>query len=353
MDEHRPPVSIVISIYNGEKFLREAIESILSQTFTDFEVIVIDDGSVDSTPHLLALYEQRDPRILIHRFGGNRGLSAALNFGIRCARGKYIARMDADDISLPYRLEEQVKFMDEHPEIDVLGTAYTLIDESGHHLQTTVFPGNSDILRWSLLFFNPIAHPSTMMRTSTIRKVGGYNTELTSAQDYELWTRVTLAGRLSNLQKVHMLLRLHGERITYKHREQQIAFTNEAKRKYTQVVLDRDIPSEVVNDIRQKPTTARHAVRVASLILDYCNYCSKNAPTPSTIRIMGSALAKSARKVGRFVIYPATWEIGIRWCLLSLRLMVVWFEVVGLRLVETLKDLSQYGGEHGKGFKHE
>src|SRR5512134_3549033 len=103
-----PRVSVVMSVYNGEKYLEEAVESILNQTFRDFEFIVVDDGSSDSTPRLLALYERRDPRVLIYRFDDNRGLSTALNFGIERARGKYIARMDADDISLPNRLQEQV-----------------------------------------------------------------------------------------------------------------------------------------------------------------------------------------------------------------------------------------------------
>ncbi|HLO18487.1 MAG TPA: glycosyltransferase [Anaerolineales bacterium] len=328
-----PRISVLMAVYNGEKYLGEAIESVLNQTFTDFEFIIIDDGSIDSTPALLAHYAQRDPqRILLHTFDRNGGLSAALNFGLQIARGEYIARMDADDISLPGRLEEQTRYMDEHPEICALGTAFTLVDESGSHLRTTVFSSDPDILRWDLLFFNPIAHPSAIIRASTIKEMGGYSTKLTSAQDYELWTRISLAGRLANLEEVHMLLRLHEGRVTNKHRDQQITVTNNAKQQYLRIVLNKEIPSETIDYIRRKPMTAQHAVMTAGLILDYCNYCSQDTQAEIALRIMGSALGKTARKIGRFIIYPITWGIGIRFCLLLERFTVTWFRVAGVIL---------------------
>ncbi len=334
-----PKVSVIMAVKDGEKYLRAAMDSILAQVFTDFEFIVVDDRSTDSSLQIVQQYAQEDARIHVIENDHHAGLSASLNKGICTAQGELIARMDADDISLPHRLEEQAKYMNEHPEIDVLGTGFNLVDEAGNHLRSITFSNDPDILRWDLLFFTPIAHPSAMMRSSIIRKVGGYNTKIASAQDYELWTRVILAGRLSNLEEIHMRLRLHEARVTYKHRDQQIAFTSEAKQKYLQVVLNRNISAEAASAIKKKPITARRAAMAAALILDYCNYCIKGTSTPVAAQIMVSALEKTARKVGRFIIYPATWGIGVRFCLLLLRLMVTWLTTAEVRLAGALKRL--------------
>ena len=124
-----PRISVVMSVHNGEQYLDEAVESILHQTFQDFEFIIVDDGSHDSTPSLLARYQQRDPRIQVHRFEENRGLSSALNLGIRLARGEYIVRMDADDISLPHRFKRQIEYMETHVEVGVCGALTENIGE--------------------------------------------------------------------------------------------------------------------------------------------------------------------------------------------------------------------------------
>lgn len=349
-----PRISVLMSIYNGEQYLREAIESILGQVFSDFDFIIVDDGSMDSSLKIAQRYAQEDARIQIIKNAHNIGLSASLNKALQAAQGEFIARMDADDVSLPHRLEEQAKFMDEHPEIDVLGTGFTFIDEAGNHLRSTVFSSNSDILRWNLLFFNPIAHPSAMMRSATIRKLGGYSIEVANAQDYELWTRVSLMGRLANLEEIHMLLRLHEARVTYKHRAQQISFTNDAKQKYLRALLKRNIPTGAVADLRQKSTTARHAAMTAAVILDYCNHCSKDTPAPVTLQILGPALEKTARKIGRFIVYPATWGIVFRLCALLFRFVVIWFRTkAGLlpRMFERL--LRSKRPDAGAGLRYE
>jgi glycosyltransferase involved in cell wall biosynthesis len=215
-----PRVSVLMSVYNGEQYLKDAIESILSQTFCDFEFIVIDDGSSDSTPDILAHYQQREPRVLAHRFDHNRGLSAALNFGIRLARGEYIARMDADDISLPNRLQEQVGFMDAHPEIGVCGTWVELI--GAIEGQIWKYPTRHEAIHARMLFANTLVHPSVIMRVVSIKENAlQYDEDVRYAQDYELWGRAITSVQFANLDQILLQHRIHAEGTGVKHRQAQ------------------------------------------------------------------------------------------------------------------------------------
>ncbi len=140
-------VSVVMAVHNGEKYLRQAVESILAQTFMDFEFIIVNDGSNDSTDSILGEFASRDKRIIIVQNGKNIGLTRSLNRGLELAHGQLIARMDVDDISFPQRLEAQVDFMESHPEIGILGTAACVIDADGKKGQEIRFPGEHILLR--------------------------------------------------------------------------------------------------------------------------------------------------------------------------------------------------------------
>lgn len=216
-----PRVSVVMAVHNGEKYLAEAIESILDQTFRDFEFIIVDDGSSDSTPRLLAVYEKRDPRLSIHRFDANCGLAAALNFGIQQARGEYIVRMDADDLSLPDRLQEQVAFMDSHPEIGVCGSWVELIgSRNGEEWQ---YPAGHEAIHARSLFENTLVHSSVIMNASLFRKYRlAYDENIRYAQDYELWSRAVSLVRFANLDQVLLRYRLHAQGAGAKHRDEQL-----------------------------------------------------------------------------------------------------------------------------------
>jgi glycosyltransferase involved in cell wall biosynthesis len=327
-----PLVSVVMAVHNGEQFICEAIDSILEQTFKDFEFIVIDDGSTDSTSSILAKYQSRDARIRVKRFDQNQGLTICLNTGIQLARGKYIARMDADDISLPNRLAEQVKHLNEHQEIVALGTAFTFIDEAGTHLKDHVFSDIPEVLKWNLLFSNPISHPTAMMRYSTIKNLNGYNPELIRAQDYDLWWRVGLIGKLGNLQDIHLLLRLHERRVTNKYKNQQLDSARSIKRKYLNIILGRDIPDNVLDNIKGKRTTAQSAAMASGIILDYCHYCADGAASPVRLLIMRQALERALRKIVRFIIYPITWPIWVRLFLLFIQFLALQIKVIFLSL---------------------
>lgn len=193
---HKPTVSVVMSVYNGEKYLRESVESILHQTYMDFEFIIVNDGSVDGTKEILEYYV--DERIvLLHQ--ENIGLTKSLNRGIAVARGKYIARQDADDISKPLRLEKQVAFLEKNPDVGLLGTNFTFIDDNGKLLHNSYLPLDNENLQNRLARICTHCHTSVMIRKEALDKVGGYRDFFKYAQDYDLWLRISEKYKIRNL----------------------------------------------------------------------------------------------------------------------------------------------------------
>ncbi|MCS4223271.1 glycosyltransferase [Salinibacter ruber] len=187
-----------MAVYNERPYLKGAVRSILEQTLADFEFIIVNDGSTDGTKEVLDQFADRDERIrCVHQ--ENRGLIASLNRGLDMARGKYIARMDADDISYERRFEHQVRFLDQNPSVGVLGTQTDIIDDKGQIVDSWDLPTDPNQVAWFLLFGNCFCHPSVMMRSSLIEELGGYSGWARDAEDYELWSRAFLESRLSNL----------------------------------------------------------------------------------------------------------------------------------------------------------
>lgn len=200
-----------MSVYNGEKYLKEAIDSILNQTFVDFEFLIVNDCSVDDSRKILESYN--DDRIKIIDNQKNIGLTKSLNKAINFANGKYIVRMDADDISLPHRLETQVKFMEEYSNIGISGSARIVKRESKKFVYNNKFSKPKDI-KAHLLFGNCLAHPTIIMRKELLDKyMLRYNEEYKYAQDYELWCRAILCFDMANLSEPLLIYREHNEQI--------------------------------------------------------------------------------------------------------------------------------------------
>lgn len=202
-----------MAVYNGEKYVREAIESILNQTFKDFEFILVNDGSTDRTREILESYN--DPRIvLIHQ--GHMGLTRSLNKGIALAKGKYIARQDADDISLPDRLEKQIEFLELHKDIALLGTAAQIIDIRGSYLKTVKYPTDHSSLRIAIKHSNHFWHGSVMFRRQIFFELGGYHEIFFTAQDYDLWLRFVEKFTVANLSDPLYKYRLNYLSLSFK-----------------------------------------------------------------------------------------------------------------------------------------
>jgi glycosyltransferase involved in cell wall biosynthesis len=209
-----PKVSVILAAYNAEKYLVSAVQSILDQTFTDFELLLFDDGSKDSTPQIVADFGKKDPRVVpISR--ANKGLTPTLNEGISRAQGEYLARMDADDLSLPRRFAEQVKYLDEHPECVCLGSRVTLVDPYASPIKDTDHKLTHEEIEAGLLkgVGWSIVHPAAMMRADAVRKVGGYREQFKTSQDLDLFLRLSEIGRLANLAEPLVQYRQHFESV--------------------------------------------------------------------------------------------------------------------------------------------
>ena len=216
-----PTVSVLMSVYNGERYLRPAVEGILAQTFTDFEFVIIDDGSKDSSPTILREYAARDPRVKL-TIRGNKGLTVTLNEAFAQSRGKYLARMDCDDVALPERFARQVSLLDANPDVVCTGGYFQLIDGAGR-LLTTLRPPTDDaeIQAKMLRGHNAICHPCAMIRRTAMERVGGYDTRFKTSQDLDLWLRLGEVGRLANVPAPVLQFRLHESSVSETKREQQ------------------------------------------------------------------------------------------------------------------------------------
>jgi len=210
IDEKKYIVTVLMPAYNAELYIEEAIRSILNQTFKEFEFLIINDGSTDSTETIVRKYS--DPRIIFITNESNKGLIYSLNYGLRIARGKYIARMDADDICFPKRLEKEVSYMEKHPEISLLGSNYIRMDNN----EEICHPSSWEQIRLYLLEGTTFAHPTVMIRKDDFFKHElSYQEKDFSAEDYGLWVAAAKRGlKMANLSDFLLLYRIHDDQIS-------------------------------------------------------------------------------------------------------------------------------------------
>jgi glycosyltransferase involved in cell wall biosynthesis len=208
-----------MSVYNGEKYINKSVNSILRQSYLNYECIIINDGSKDDTKTILESIS--DSRIkIIHQ--ANNGPGAARNRGIQAARGEYIAIMDSDDISLPVRLEKQVDFLDKNKDYVLIGSNSNLINEIDEHIGIYKLPTSDTEIRWALLFRNPYCHSTVMIRGDILRKNKiYYNEKLLAAQDFDLLTRLLNFGRTENIEQPLLNYRVHPDQIGKYHIAEQ------------------------------------------------------------------------------------------------------------------------------------
>ena len=206
-----PKVSVLLPVYNGEQFLEEAIDSILNQTFQDFELLILLEYGSNAASREIVESKKVDQRIrVIENQKGRLGLAESLNLGMRQAKGEYIARMDADDISLPKRFAKQVKYLDEHPDIVMCGTAMRGLYDDGHMDDRGYFtdPGS---IRFECMLGNPFGHPTVMWRREVFLRESLFYRNTPYSEDFELWKRVVERFPCANLREHLLLYRLHGE----------------------------------------------------------------------------------------------------------------------------------------------
>jgi|GEM_PF-430860 len=212
--DKRPVVSVLMSVHNGEKYLPETLDTLLAQTMRDFELVVIDDGSQDSTHEILQAYAERDARIKPVRNERNMKLPASLNRGLKLCRAPLVARADADDLYLPEYLETQVAHLQANPSVGVISSAFHVADADGTVLYTRYLPTEDQQIRFELLFMSRLLHPTTVFRTDLVRGAGGYSEEHHGTEDYELWARLRDFTQFANHPEPLVRYRRHSETIS-------------------------------------------------------------------------------------------------------------------------------------------
>lgn len=217
-DSTMPLVSVLMAVHNEERFIGPAIRSILRQTFRDFEFLIVDDGSTDRSRDVIESFNDSRIRLVSRE---NRGLTASLNEGLGLARGSYVARQDADDLSLPTRLEREVALLGGHPEIGLVGTNYSVIDEEGDVLFTTSVFTHPDDLAVAEIISNQYGHGSVMIRKSVLDRVGGYDSSVGHVEDYDLFVRIGRVAELANIGEPLYRWRRNPEGVTLSNRDVQ------------------------------------------------------------------------------------------------------------------------------------
>ena len=201
-----PKISVVMPVYNGEKYLKESIESILNQSFNDFELLIINDKSIDRTEEIIKECAGKDDRIRLIQNQNQKGLPGALNTGLAAARGYYIARADADDINRPYRLKMEYEFLETHPQICIVGGGYAPFNENGHRMNI-FHPASSIEIAWRFISNTYFCHPSVMFRREIIEDIGGYPD--VGAEDFAFFSKIVRQYRCANLKKILIQYREH------------------------------------------------------------------------------------------------------------------------------------------------
>lgn len=213
---NHPRITVLMPVYNCELYIKEAIDSILNQTFSDFEFIIIDDASTDETLPIIRSYD--DNRIKLIEKPLNTGYTNSLNYGLSIAKGEYIARMDGDDISFPERFEKQINFLDKNLDVVVCGSFFKIIETDKIYAVCE----NHEEIKLAMLQECPIGHPTVMMRKEIFQKYDLiYDVSKEPAEDYDLWTRLSVLGKLHNLQEVLLNYRMHNSQVSKKRNNEQ------------------------------------------------------------------------------------------------------------------------------------
>ena len=214
MKNTSPLISVIMPVYNSELYLAEAIESILNQSFRDFEFIILDDGSSDRSLEISKAYAAKDKRVILLPYA-HQGLTPLLNLGLKKAKGKYIARMDSDDIAAPDRFQKQIDFLETHPKYVAVGSNTILIDIDGDPIGNILLPENHNAIDLAQINGKGmIVHPTVMIRKLALEKINNYHPEFESGEDFDLFLRLAEVGKLANLPQKLLQYRLHFNNVT-------------------------------------------------------------------------------------------------------------------------------------------
>jgi glycosyltransferase involved in cell wall biosynthesis len=271
-------VSVIMPVYNGGRFLREAVDSVLGQTFDDFELVAVDDGSTDDSVAILTEYAERDPRVRVSRHPENRGHHHTSNDAIGLAQGELVARMDQDDLWLPRRLEASVAHLDEHPEVGLLATAYVRLLPDGTRLERHP-PRSHTRIRTRMVFGNIICHPSVTVRRSLIATGELRYRDLPGPQDYDLWVRLLEHTEAHILDEPLVVYRQHSATMSELFRDDLPLAAEDISNRQLRGLLGPDLDDDTLRSIRRlaahRAPKGRADYERAGLVLDVFDALAK------------------------------------------------------------------------------
>jgi glycosyltransferase involved in cell wall biosynthesis len=290
-------ISVLMPVFNAEAFLAAAIDSVLSQTFGDFEFLILDDASSDGSRDILADYQRRDSRIKVLLSERNKGIAETLNEGIKVCRGEYIARMDADDLSLPQRFERQVKFMDRSPKVGVCGTWFTAFGQEEGDYRHPV--GNDDIKLHHLLRDSAIGHPTVFMRRCVLEATGVTYPDV-AAHDLWFWIKLGFVTQLRNLPEVLLHYRVHGDQYSRLSNSPQQLSAAEAREYFAGEILNRTLTEQEKS--AHRALSGRTDIASAAEFERVCSYAAELGVANEATRLIGeaalaTALSQSVRRL--------------------------------------------------------
>jgi glycosyltransferase involved in cell wall biosynthesis len=295
-----PEVSIVMPAHNAAGTLDEAVRSILEQTWQDYEFIIVDDGSTDSTTSKLQQYEKLDNRVRVYR-QEKEGMIAALDRGCRLACSRFIARMDADDISLPHRLEKQLEFLKGHPEIGILGTWARRMDENGSIIGEWCPSPNPRILKWEHFFGVCVIHPTVLMRREILEKIGFYNTDAVHAEDRDLWLRASTITEFSNIPEILFKYRVWRKSTSKRLRQEYLENAIKLAASFIRDFLKDNPSMEAVAGLRGARLASLNEIRLTAALLEriYHAFVAQNSLSPEELKDISW---DAARRMGRLAL---------------------------------------------------
>jgi glycosyltransferase involved in cell wall biosynthesis len=309
MNKNGVKVTVLMSVYNSQDYLDDAIKSILTQTYKNFEFLIIDDGSTDDSLKIINSYKDKRIRVVSRE---NKGLVYSLNQGLKLAKGEFIARQDSDDISLPHRLEKEIVFLENNDNIGMVGSNYTIINTQGKKLVTTnVFTHPND-LKLAQIACNQFGHGSVMMRKKTVLKCGGYDSRVGHVEDYHLWNRISRVADIANIEEPLYLYRTNPEGITQQNHELQIQQTFKVRDESFEYFLKHRMQYKL---IFYRPSGLNYKQRKATLYRDFAYLYRKNdRPVRALLMLILSALLdpnnKKTYSAMQYTIYKPRFD---RW----------------------------------------
>jgi len=336
LSENTPIVSVILPVYNGETHLVECIESVLNQTYKNLEFIIVDDASTDDTPIILQDYSKRDSRIIVIRHKVNKKQTVSANTAIKNAIGKYLARMDADDVALPQRFAKQAQFLEDNPQIGMVGSWFNTINGNGKIIETIRTKQSPEFLGWNLLFDTSFGHSTVMMRKNIVEEVGYYRSP--EAEDFDLWSRINRVSKVANLPEILQKRRVWDGQLALKVPTETKECVIKIMQNNMQYLLNSSVNLETARAIRcatenkSQNLNTKVLTNAFSIVKSvYKTYLTKNILSKIDKKNISKDAYQKLFRLSKWQYLENKWQSIIQQCYLILRFPKLYLYSLGFR----------------------